>query len=116
MLPGTAAGALAGPGVGALHYARVLLSAIASARIPSASLRPLILRPSLMWDWGKLDVLPAIPVFWAASKAGVPFVDRPVQVNTIAKAVVEGLDNDDVQGVIRFEKMDELAARNQWEF
>jgi nucleoside-diphosphate-sugar epimerase len=79
-------------------------------------IRPLILRPSLMWDWGKLDVLPAIPVFWAASKAGVPFVDRPVQVNTIAKAVVEGLDNDDVQGVIRFEKMDELAARNQWEF
>jgi len=81
-----------------------------------AKLRPLIFRPSFMWDWTKWDILPVIPVYAAASALGVPFIDRPVQVETIAKAVVAAIGDDAVSGVLRFPQMDELAARDKWEF
>lgn len=76
----------------------------------NANLRPIILRPSLIWDWSKLDVLPAIPVFNLLSAVGVPFVDRTMRVTDLADAAVAGLEDDAVSGVQRFEAMDALAA------
>merc|ERR1719426_696587 len=72
-------------------------------------LRPIIYRPSLIWSWGKLDVLPIIPVFNLASALGVPFVDRTIRVGTLADAIVAGVAGD-AEGVQRFAAMDELAA------
>ena len=75
-------------------------------------LRPIIYRPSLIWSWGKLDVLPIIPVFNLASALGVPFVDRTIRVGTLADAIVAGVAGD-VEGVQRFAAMDELAAEGR---
>jgi len=48
-----------------------------------------IYRPSLIWNWSKLDVLPIIPFFNLASALGVPFVDKTVhnkmEINTEMK-------------------------------
>lgn len=41
-------------------------------------LAQVIYRPSLIWNWSKLDVLPIIPFFNLASALGVPFVDKTV--------------------------------------
>lgn len=76
----------------------------------SSQLRPVIYRPSLIWSWSKLDVLPIIPVFNVLSALGVPFVDRTVKVGTLADAIVAGLDDSTVEGVQRFPQMDTLAA------
>jgi len=75
-------------------------------------LRPIIYRPSLIWSWGKLDVLPIIPVFNLASALGVPFVDRTIRVGTLADAIVAGVSGD-AEGVQRFAAMDELAAETR---
>jgi len=75
----------------------------------SARLREVVLRPSLMWSWDKLDVLPAIPIFNIANALGVPFVDKTVRVETLAKAAVAALDDSTVSGVQRFDKMEQLA-------
>mmetsp|Transcript_9879 Transcript_9879/g.14864 ORF Transcript_9879/g.14864 Transcript_9879/m.14864 type:complete len:315 (-) Transcript_9879:145-1089(-) len=75
-----------------------------------ATIRPIIYRPSLIWNWGKLDVLPIIPIFNAANALGVPFVDKTVRVETLAQAIVEGIKDDGVRGVQRFPEMEELAA------
>eukprot|EP00633_Aureoumbra_lagunensis_P008540 CAMPEP_0197321316 /NCGR_PEP_ID=MMETSP0891-20130614/64413_1 /TAXON_ID=44058 ORGANISM="Aureoumbra lagunensis, Strain CCMP1510" /NCGR_SAMPLE_ID=MMETSP0891 /ASSEMBLY_ACC=CAM_ASM_000534 /LENGTH=280 /DNA_ID=CAMNT_0042813135 /DNA_START=81 /DNA_END=923 /DNA_ORIENTATION=+ len=77
------------------------------------TLRPVIFRPSLIWSWTKLDVLPIIPVFNIASAVGVPFVDRTVKVSTLADAIITALTDDSVEGVQRFMQMDELAAAAQ---
>lgn len=71
-----------------------------------------IYRPSLIWDWSKLDVLPIIPVFNAAAAAGVPFVDRTVRVETLAAAIVAGLEDQTgtVAGPQRIDAMEALAA------
>jgi len=73
--------------------------------------RPVIMRPSLIWSWDKLDVLPVIPVFNIASALGVPFVDKTVRVETLADAIVEGIVDDSVSGVQRYMDMEDLAKR-----
>lgn len=40
------------------------------------------MRPSLIWDWTKLDVLPLIGIFDLACALGVPFIDKTVRVIT----------------------------------
>lgn len=74
-------------------------------------IRPVIFRPSLIWDWTKLDVLPVIPVFNIASAIGVPFVDKTVRVETLADAIVAGVEDDDLTGVQRYMRMEELAKK-----
>ena len=76
----------------------------------TSALRPVIVRPSLIWDWKKFDVLPVIPVFNLASALGVPFVDKTVRVETVGKSIVAGLLDESVSGVQRYDKMEELAA------
>jgi len=80
------------------------------AKLSSAPevIRPVIFRPSLIWDWTKFDVLPVIPVFNLLSAIGVPFVDKTVTVKTLASAIVAGLENEAVSGVQRFSEMEEL--------
>jgi hypothetical protein len=56
-----------------------------------------------------LDVLPVIPIFNIASAVGVPFVDKTVRVETLADAIVEGIGNEEVEGVQRYMQMEELA-------
>lgn len=74
-------------------------------------IRPCIYRPSLIWDWSKLDVLPVIPIFNAASALGVPFVDKTVRVETLADAIVQGIVDDKVEGVQRYMQMEQLASK-----
>lgn len=77
----------------------------------SAKIRAAIYRPSLIWDWTKFDVLPVIPVFNIASAVGVPFVDKTVRVETLADAIVQGIEDENVEGVQRYMQMEELAKR-----
>eukprot|EP00560_Eucampia_antarctica_P006543 CAMPEP_0197826746 /NCGR_PEP_ID=MMETSP1437-20131217/3656_1 /TAXON_ID=49252 ORGANISM="Eucampia antarctica, Strain CCMP1452" /NCGR_SAMPLE_ID=MMETSP1437 /ASSEMBLY_ACC=CAM_ASM_001096 /LENGTH=268 /DNA_ID=CAMNT_0043427315 /DNA_START=260 /DNA_END=1066 /DNA_ORIENTATION=+ len=77
----------------------------------SKGIRPVIFRPSLIWDWSKFDVLPVIPVFNIASAVGVPFVDKTVRVETLADAIVAGIDDDSIKGVQRFKEMEALSKR-----
>ena len=75
----------------------------------TGTLRPIIVRPSLIWNWKKLDVLPAIPIFNVASRLGVPFVDKTVRVEDVGRAIVAGLLDEQVNGVQRFEQMESLS-------
>uniref|UniRef100_A0A7S2YR27 NAD-dependent epimerase/dehydratase domain-containing protein n=1 Tax=Entomoneis paludosa TaxID=265537 RepID=A0A7S2YR27_9STRA len=84
--------------------------AVEDRMMTSTAIRPVIVRPSLIWSWDKLDVLPIIPVFNLANAVGVPFVDKTVRVETLADAIVAGLEQDEVYGVQRFQAMEELAG------
>ena len=82
------------------------------ARLASSTsvIRPIVLRPSLIWSWEKLDVLPIIPIFNIASAVGVPFVDKTVRVETLADAIVAGIEDEYVSGVQRYREMEALAS------
>jgi len=85
---------------------------LVEARLNSSSkIRAAIFRPSLIWDFTKFDVLPVIPIFNLACAVGVPFVDKTVQVGTLADAIVQGISDNEVEGVQRYMEMEELAKR-----
>lgn len=77
----------------------------------TATIRCAIYRPSLIWDWSKWDVLPVIPIFNAAAALGVPFVDKTVRVETLADAIVAGIEGEDVEGVQRVGEMENISQR-----
>ena len=77
--------------------------------LDTGKLRPIMYRPSLIWSWDKLDVLPVIPVFNIASALGVPFIDKTIRVEELGKAIVAGLADEGVRGVQRFPEMESLA-------
>lgn len=85
--------------------------AVEGRLMSSPTVRPVIVRPSLIWSWDKLDVLPIIPIFNMASAIGVPFVDKTVRVETLADAIVAGLEDESVSGVQRYMNIEELATR-----
>lgn len=75
------------------------------------TLRSVIYRPSLIWDWTKWDVLPVIPIFNIASAMGVPFVDKTVRVETLADAIVAGIEGGDIEGIQRVRAMETISQR-----
>ena len=83
--------------------------AVEAKLMGSSKLRPIMFRPSLIWSWDKLDVLPVIPVFNIASALGVPFIDKTIRVEELGKAIVAGLADEGVRGVQRFPEMEDLA-------
>lgn len=79
-------------------------------------LRPVILRPSLIWTPRKPLALLSVVPFTIASKVGVPGVDRPVTLETLVDAALVALDRGEQLSpapppVLRFPEMDELASR-----
>jgi nucleoside-diphosphate-sugar epimerase len=73
-------------------------------------LRPIILRPSLVYSMNRAASLPAVGAFVLGNMLGIPGIDRPVSVDTLAKAALKGLEDDSVVGVQNFQAMEKLAT------
>lgn len=79
-------------------------------------LRTVILRPSLIWSWSQTPFekalkLPPVGIFSVANKLGIPGVDMPIRVETLASAAMRSLQDPDVNGVQRQPQMEELAKK-----
>jgi len=72
-------------------------------------LRPIIFRPSLIFSLDRIGSLPPVGAFFVGNKVGLPFVDRPVTVQSLSTAAVRAISRPDVRGVQRFMQIDELA-------
>ena len=76
-------------------------------------LRPIILRPSLVWSADRPGSLPSVAAFYAANALGLPFVDRPVNVDTLAGAAVNALGDPKASGIFRYPEMEEWAQKRR---
>jgi NAD(P)-dependent dehydrogenase (short-subunit alcohol dehydrogenase family) len=72
-------------------------------------LRPIIVRPSLIYSWDKLASLPAVGTFTFLNQIGVPFVDRPVTVDALASAIVRAIGDESIVGIQRYPQIDRLS-------
>lgn len=84
--------------------------AVETEVLNSMHVRGVVMRPSFVWTWRKIDILLPVAIYTVGSALGIPFMDRPVHLQTIACALVEALERDDVRGVQDFRGMDILAA------
>jgi hypothetical protein len=71
-------------------------------------LRPIIFRPSLIFSLDRLGSYPAVGAFFVGNKVGLPFVDRPVTVQSLANAVVRSIAREEVVGIQRYKEVDAL--------
>lgn len=76
----------------------------------SKTLRPVIMRPSLIYTPRKWASLPAVAAFQVGNSIGLPGVDRPVLLDTLAKAVVKGIQDPTVMGIHNYKGMEKLAG------
>jgi nucleoside-diphosphate-sugar epimerase len=73
-------------------------------------LRPIIVRPSLIYSMDRPASLPSVGVFTLFNKIGLPFVDRPVTVRALASTMVRAMGRDSVKGVLRYPQIDEMSS------
>eukprot|EP00531_Pseudo-nitzschia_arenysensis_P002298 CAMPEP_0116147668 /NCGR_PEP_ID=MMETSP0329-20121206/17886_1 /TAXON_ID=697910 /ORGANISM="Pseudo-nitzschia arenysensis, Strain B593" /LENGTH=307 /DNA_ID=CAMNT_0003643629 /DNA_START=66 /DNA_END=989 /DNA_ORIENTATION=+ len=75
----------------------------------SEKLRPIIVRPSLIYSLDRPASYAPVGAFFVGNKLGLPFVDRPVTVQSLANAVVKSIAQDSkVEGILRYTEIDSL--------
>lgn len=106
-------GVFEGTPVGWLHDYLIAKRAVEDELLNNKpSLRGVVLRPSLVWTKSRPGSLLPVAAFQLGSRLGLPGIDRPVHVETLATAVVEGLLDSTVAGVQDWKKMEELFKRH----
>jgi len=74
-------------------------------------LRPIIMRPSLIYSMERYASLPAVGAFFLGNFIGIPGVDRPVLVTVLVSAILNAIENPDIEGIQNSVKMETLAAK-----
>ena len=74
-----------------------------------APLRPIIPRPSLIYSMDRPASFLPVGAFFVGNKVGLPFVDRPVTVQSLASAMVRAVSNSETKGILRYPQIDELS-------
>lgn len=72
-------------------------------------LRPVIVRPSLIYTMDRPASFPAVGAFFLGNKIGLPFVDQPVTVQALANAMVRSISKESVKGVLRYKEINAIS-------
>lgn len=81
----------------------------------SSGLRVVLARPSLMYDWSKLDVLPLLPIVNPASAlgqrygGGLGLLSKMLRVHVVGAAVVAALEAPEARGARSPAELEEMA-------
>ena len=93
-----------------IHRYMVAKRAVEAKLQSTEGIRPIIVRPSLIYSMDRPASLPAVGTFTLLNKIGLPFVDRPVTVDSLATAIIRAMEDDSVSGVQRYTQIDRLGA------
>ena len=63
-----------------------------------------------MYTFDRPQALPAVAAFIVGNAIGLPFIDRPVTVDTLAAAAVQAVEDAAVSGIKDFREMERLAG------
>ena len=86
---------------------------LSSSTSPTNIIRPIIVRPSLIYSKDQLASLPAVASFTILNQIGLPFVDRPVTLDALATAIVKSISDPTIRGIQRYPQIDALSGANQ---
>ena len=74
-----------------------------------SSLRPVIVRPSLIYTMDRPQSYPAVAGFFLGNGLGLPFIDKPVTVQSLAATIVRSMKDDSISGILRYKDIDRLS-------
>jgi len=75
----------------------------------NGKLRPIVVRPSLIYSLDRPASYLPVAAFYVGNKLGLPFVDRPVTVQSVANVVVRSISQDSMEGILRYPEIDSLS-------
>jgi nucleoside-diphosphate-sugar epimerase len=75
------------------------------------TLRGTIMRPSLIWTWERPQALAGVIPFFIGSTIGLPFVDRPVRVESLVHAMMTAIQDPNTQGIQNYRNIDILSSK-----
>lgn len=82
---------------------------VESKLLDTPALRPVIVRPSLIYSLDRPASYVPVGAFFVGNRVGLPFVDRPVTVQSLANAVVKSIAQDSTtEGILRYPEIDAL--------
>ena len=82
--------------------------AVEERLLHSERLRPIIVRPSLIYTMDKPESFPAVGAFFLGHQLGLPCIDPPITVQALANAMVRSISQQDVTGILRFEQINAM--------
>ena len=76
-----------------------------------AGIRPIVARPSFMWDPTKFDILPLLPVWTIGNKLniGKGTFNPPLRVSIAGSAIVQAISDSSITGVVTSSQLFSLA-------
>jgi nucleoside-diphosphate-sugar epimerase len=80
-------------------------------RSDPALLRPVVFRPSLIYSTDRPASYVPVGAFFLGNAVGLPFVDRPVSVQSLAAAIVRAVSMPLVKGIQRYQDIDKLSLQ-----
>ena len=83
--------------------------AVEEKLLNSELLRPVIVRPSLIYTMDRPASFLAVGAFFVGNKIGLPFVDQPVTVQSLANAMVRSISQKEVSGILRFREINAMS-------
>ena len=72
-------------------------------------LRPIIVRPSLIYSMDRPLSFVSVSAFFAGNAMRLPFIDKPVTVQALAAAIVKALKDKNISGVLRYPEIEKLG-------
>jgi len=83
---------------------------VVEERLKSASsIRSIVFRPGLIFSYDKVKLWPAVVPFFLGSKIGIPFVNRPITVQSLSSAIVNAIEDESIQGEFDYQAIEELS-------
>lgn len=79
-------------------------------------LRPIIVRPSLIYSMDRPASFLSVGAFWGANAVGVPFVDRPVTVQSLASAMIKAIQDETQSGILRYPEIEKLSSTSSYPY
>lgn len=77
----------------------------------SKFLRPVILRPSLIYTLERPQALMSVVPFYIGNAVGLPFVDKPVRVETLVDAAIYSMETESISGIQTFREMETFSSK-----
>ena len=85
--------------------------AVESRLLNEPLLRPVILRPSLIYTNDRPQAMASVIPFMIGSSIGIPGIEKPVTLDVLTKSAVVAFGDDTERGVYRVGEMTTLAER-----
>lgn len=94
------------------RYLQAKLSVENRLQEEADTIRPIIMRPSLIWTWERPQAFVSVIPFLIANTMKIPFIDKPVNVNELIDTMLQSLQDESIQGILTYKEIQQFSKKS----